>query len=195
MDPFELFDSMFGRGFLARSFPEFEEFSSQHQGIHRRHVGPNVTLSPPFDQRRHDERARDSLAAPRREQFGMPSVHDDFFGGGFGGFDRQFERMNQMIESMSSEAAMGAVDQGICSSFSSSFSSGGSGAGQGRAVSTSTVIKNGRAVTQTTTTTRHADGRIETNTSSNEGMPAQLSGRHDGRSMDVDHYSGRNRYF
>mmetsp|Transcript_10119 Transcript_10119/g.25670 ORF Transcript_10119/g.25670 Transcript_10119/m.25670 type:complete len:230 (-) Transcript_10119:273-962(-) len=102
--------------------------------------------------------------------FGGRDPFADFFGGdmfpgshrssgsrmaGFGGgFESMFEGM------------MGGGGMGNFSSFSSTSSTmgGGMGGGMSQSTSTRTVIQNGRRVTQTTTTVRYPDGRVETST-------------------------------
>ena len=135
--------------------------------------------------RRHRASMRDALNM-FDELFS--AMEDDFFGGGmgFGGrdpFDDPFFSgggmlmggsgrrgggglMNLMGGGFGDEMGMGGGG-GQMTSFSSSSSSsfGGGGGGSSKSVSTSSYIDaSGRRVTKTTTTVRHADGRVETNT-------------------------------
>ncbi len=69
----------------------------------------------------------------------------------------------------------------------SSMSSMGGGGGVSRSTSSQTVIQNGQRVTRTTTTIRHADGRVETTTdesvgSSSDGANNNRLGGDGGRS-------------
>merc|ERR1711871_110031 len=79
--------------------------------------------------------------------------------GGFGGgFSSMFDEMDDM--------GMRGGGGGGFTSMSSFSSSSGMGMGSGRSVSTSSFTgPDGRTVTKTTTTIRHADGSVETHTS------------------------------
>mmetsp|Transcript_34307 Transcript_34307/g.110169 ORF Transcript_34307/g.110169 Transcript_34307/m.110169 type:complete len:202 (-) Transcript_34307:370-975(-) len=105
---------------------------------------------------------------------------DDFFGGGafgrrggdpFGG--SPFGAMPGFGGSPFGATPFGATPFGFGggSPFDDDFFRGGfpSGGGVGTSISTTTVVTNGKRVTKTTKTTRHADGRVETTTEESGG--------------------------
>lgn len=125
---------------------------------------------------------------------------DDFFGGGGGGFGsslfgNHFASMDRMFESMHSMDGGSFGSSSSFSSMSSSNSGGMRGGGTSKSVSTRTVIENGKKVTKTTTTIRHADGRVETNSHENiEDAPMLMSSGGSGRQNylgDANGYSRR----
>ena len=86
------------------------------------------------------------------------------FGGGFGmgGGGSPFDSMFQQMAG--GGGPMGGMSSNFTSMSSTMMGGGMGGGGVSRSTSTSTVIQNGRRVTKTTTTIRHADGRVETST-------------------------------
>ena len=105
---------------------------------------------------------------------GMRDPFDDpFFGGGFGG---GFGQMGQMMSQMASGGG-GTHSQSFSSSSSSFSSMGGGGVVTGTSTSTQSYTRpDGKVVTKTTTTVRHADGRVETNESETVGDAAPQLG-------------------
>mmetsp|Transcript_3662 Transcript_3662/g.6217 ORF Transcript_3662/g.6217 Transcript_3662/m.6217 type:complete len:237 (+) Transcript_3662:53-763(+) len=145
-----------GGGFYVDPFELFRTF---FQG--------NDPFSDPFFDMGFGGRRGGGGASP----FGASPFGGSPFGGG------------SMFESM-----MGGMGMGGMQNFSSMSTSsmGGMGGGVSRSTSTSTVIQNGRRVTRTTTTIRHADGRVETSTDEQveEGGPnAFLQGQGGGSSF------------
>ena len=98
------------------------------------------------------------------------AFRDPFFGGMGMGMGGMMQNMMQGggMGGMMQQMMQGGGMQGSSMSFSSS-SMGGMGGGVSTSTQTETVIENGRRVTRTTTTVRHADGRVETQTQVNEG--------------------------
>lgn len=84
----------------------------------------------------------------------------------FGGFGLLGGSLFEDMDRAFATAGSGMHGQGYYSS--SSWSSAGGGGGVGSSVQTVTTIENGRRVTKTTKTVRHADGRVETSTDSHE---------------------------
>jgi len=99
---------------------------------------------------------------------GMGGMMQTMMGGGGGGFGN--------FGGFGDFGGMGGGGQagGSFTSFSSSNSTGGGGVG--RSVSSQTVIVNGQRVTKTTTTVRHADGTVETNTEEHRDGESQQGG-------------------
>ena len=118
---------------------------------------------------------------------GSPFGGDPFFSrmdedpfGGFGMLGRAHGRSNRGGNPF---ASAGFLDEGFGQGrfqgvFSSSFSSSSSTSGGGfssKSVSTQTSIdSSGRRVAKTTTTVRHPDGRVETNTTTDDGSSSQM---------------------
>lgn len=110
--------------------------------------------------------------------------------GGFGGgFGSMFDEMEHAMR-----GGGGNINNGF-SSMSSFSSSSGGGMGAGRSVSTSSFTgPDGRTVTKTTTTIRHADGSVETHTSedhsNNGGYIQSSSSSNGGNTVQVTHRTG-----
>ncbi len=167
-DPFDVFRSFFG------GTDPFEDMFAGMSG-HRR----------ARQSRQHSGRSNARGASPFDAMFGGMGM-----GMGFGDDDMGFgSSMFGDLHSM--------MRQGGGSSFtmSSSSSFGGGGGGHSESVSSSTVIRNGKSVTRTTRTIRHADGRVETHTTEEEGdarsgflQDGRGSARRSGRTLQLGHW-------
>ena len=148
-------DSIFREFFGGRDpFAEMDAVFASHLGSARSQAQAGWPSQHPQQGQQTNGAASDaSLARPGFGLLGSP-----FFGGS------PFGLLSSMMSDMGNPQAVGPGGWSSSSSFSS-FSSFGGGAGgaTGRSVSSTTTIENGERVTRTTTTIRHADGRVETN--------------------------------
>lgn len=145
VDPFELFLQAFGgRDPFAELFGAGNSF---HDPFAASFGG--FGADPFFGGGMAEDRSRQPTVRGRPTSF-VEQMMGGMMGAPFGG--------------MSSLAMGGAGGRSSSMNFSSSSSFGGSGGGVSRSMSSSTVIRNGRSVTRTTTTITHADGSQTTET-------------------------------